>query len=71
MFLHTTLAHPSNNTTDFQRVTDRFAALGFIDHDLSLEGGDGVEEVTFKERAQNLCQLPDYTRFAGRLVLDD
>ena len=58
MFSHTTLAHSSNDTTYFQRVDGRFTALGFVDHDLSLEGGDGIEELTFKWRAQNLCQLP-------------
>ena len=55
----------------FKESLIRFTALGFVAHDLSLEGGDGIEEVTFKWRAQNLCQLPDYTRFAGRLVLVD
>ena len=53
------------------RVADRFVALGFIDHDLSLQGGDGVEEVTFERHAQNLRHLRDYTRFARRLVLVD
>ena len=65
------LAHSSNDKTNFERVADRFTALCFIDHDLSLEGGDGVEEVSFERRAQNLCQLPGYTRFASRLVLVD
>ena len=71
MFRHDTLAHSSNDTTDFQRVADRFLALGFIDHDFSLEGGDGVEEVTFERHAHNLRQLPDYTRFPRRLVFVD
>ena len=54
----------------FKKSLIVFAALGFMDHDLSLEGG-GVEMVTFERRAQNPRQLPDYPRFAGRLVLVD
>ena len=69
MFPHNALAHSSNDTTNFQRVDGRFTALGCMDHDLSLKGGDGPEEVTFKCRAQHLCQLPDRTRIASRLVL--
>ena len=65
MFPHTVLAHTSNDATNCQRLTDRLAALGFIDHDLHLECGDGIQEVTIKRRAQNLCQLPDHTRFAA------
>ena len=71
MFPHTVLAHTSNDATNLQRITDRLAALGFIDHDLPLESGDGIKEVTIKRRAQNLCQLPNNTRFAGRLILVD
>ena len=48
-----------------------FTAQSFADHDLSLKGSDGVAEVTSKRRARNLRQLPDYTRFASRLVLID
>ena len=33
-------------------------ALGLVDHDLSLKVCDGVEEVSFKQRSQDLCQLP-------------
>ena len=54
-----------------QQKVFRLTALGFIDHDISLKDGDGIKEVTFKRRAQNLCQLPNHTRFAGRLVLID
>ena len=71
MFPHAALAHSSNETTNFQGITDRLAALSFIDHDLPLESGDGIKEVTVKRRAQNLCQLPIHNRFAGRLVLVD
>ena len=58
-----------HDTTKFQRVTNCLAALGFIDHDLSLNSGDGMKEVSFKRRTQNLCQLPNHSRFAGRLLL--
>ena len=71
MFSHTVLAHSSNDATNVQGITDRLAALSFVDHDLPLESGNGIKEVTVKQRAQNLCQLPDHTRFAGRLVLVD
>ena len=71
MFPHAVLAHSSDARTNFQRVADRFTALGFVDHDLSLEGGVGIEEVTFKRRPQDLCQVPDYARFASQLVLVD
>ena len=71
MYSHTVLAHTSNDATNFQRTTDRLAALSFVDHDFPLESGDGMEEVTVKRRAQNLGQLPDHTCFAGRLVLVD
>ena len=53
----------------FQGITDRLAALSFVDHDLPFESGNGIKEVTVKRRAQNLCQLRDHVRFAGRLVL--
>ena len=46
MFPHAPLAHSNDGRKDFQRVADRFRALGFVDHDLSLEGGVGIEEVT-------------------------
>ena len=52
-----------------QRIADRFEALGFVDPGLSVECCDGIEEVTFERRAQNLCQLPDYTHFARWLFL--
>ena len=68
MFPHIALAHSSNDTTNFQRIADGFT--GIVD-DLSLKSGDAVEEITSKRRAQNLRQLPDYTRFARRLVLVD
>ena len=71
MVSHTVLALSSNDATNFQGITDRLAALSFVDHDLPLESGKGSKEVTVKRRAQNLCQLPDHTRFAGRLVLVD
>ena len=71
VFFHTVLAHTGNDATNFQGITDRLAALSFEDHDLPLESGDGIKEVTVKRRSQNLCQLPDHTRFAGRLVLVD
>ena len=70
-FSHTVLAQSSNDATNFQGITDRLAALSFVDHDLPLDSGDGIKEVTVKRRAQNLCQLPEHTRFAGRLVLVD
>ena len=68
VFSHTALAHFGKDETDFQRIDDRFVALGFVDHDVSLECCDGIEEVAFERRAQNLCQLPDHTRFARWLV---
>ena len=71
MFFHAVLAHTSNDATNLQGITDRLAALSFVDHDLPLESGNGIKEVTVKRRAQNLCKLPDHTRFAGRLVLVD
>ena len=71
MFCHAVLAHTGNDATNFQGIADRFAALSFVDHALPLESGKSIKEVTFKWRAQNLCQLPDHTRFAGRLVLVD
>ena len=71
MFFHAVLAHSGNDATNFQGITDGLAALIFIDHDLRLESGDGIEEVTVTRRAQNLCQLPNHTRFAGRLILVD
>ena len=58
-------------TYDFQRNVDHFVTLDFIDHDLSLEGSDDVEEIIFERRAQNLCQLPDSARIARWLVLVD
>ena len=42
-----------------------------IKESLSLESGDGIKEVSFKRHAQNLCQIPNHTRFAGRLVFVD
>ena len=69
LFLYVALTHSSSDATNLQRVTDRFVALGLIAHDLSLEACDGVEEVFFKRRSQNLGQFPDYARFARRLVL--
>ena len=42
LFPHTVLANSSNDATNFQRTTDCLAALGFIDHDLPLESGDGT-----------------------------
>ena len=68
MFFHAVLARTGNDATNFQGITDRLTALSFVDHDLPLESGKSIEEVTVQRRAQNLCQLPDYTRFAGRLV---
>ena len=47
------------------------AAPTFVDHDLPLNSGESIKEVTVKRRTQNLHQLPDHTRFAGRLVLVD
>ena len=70
MFLHAALAHANNDTTNFQRVTDCFAALGFIDHDLSKEVMASNRSPS-KWRAQNLCQFPKHTRFAGRLAFVD
>ena len=71
MFSHTVLAHTGNDATNLQGITDRLAALSFVDHDLPLESGKGIMEVTYKRRAQNLCQRPDHSRFAGRLLLVD
>ena len=53
VFSHTALAHSGNDATDYQRIADRFEALDFVDHDLSLACCDGIEEVTF-ERAKFL-----------------
>ena len=39
----------------FRGISDRLAALSLVDHDLPL----------------GICQLPDHTRFADRLVLVD
>ena len=64
-------AHTNNDTTNFQGITDRLAAPTFVDHDLPLNSGESIKEVTVKRRTQNLHQLPDHTRFAGRLVLVD
>ena len=71
MFSHSVLTHSSNDATNVQGITDRLAALSFVDDDLPLDSGNGIKEVTIKRRAQNLYQLPDHTRFAGRLVLVD
>ena len=71
VFFHTFVAYSSNDATKFKGIADRFTALSFVDHDLPLENGHGIKEVTVRWRAQNLCQLPDHTRFAGRLELVD
>ena len=71
MFFHTVLVHSGNDAANLQGITDRLAALSFVDHDLPPESGTGIKEFTVKRRAQNLCQLPDHTRFAGGLVLVD
>ena len=71
MFLHAVLAHTGKDATSFQGITDRLAALSLVDHDLPLKSSESIKEVIVKRRAQNLRQLPDHTRFAGRLVLVD
>ena len=71
MFLHAVLAYTSNDATNLQGITDRFAALSLVDHDLPLKSSESIKDVTVKRRTQNLRQLPDHTRFAGRLVLVD
>ena len=71
MFFHAFLAHTGNDATNFQGITDRLTALSFVDHDLHLKSGESIKDVTVKRRAQSLRQLPDHTRFAGRLVLVD
>ena len=71
MFPLAVLAHTSNDATNFQGITDRLAALSLVDHDLPLTSSESMKEVTVKRRTKNLRQLPDHTRFAGRLVLVD
>ena len=71
MFFHAVMSHTGNDATNFQGITDRLAALSFVDHDLPLKSSESIKEVTIKRRTQNLRQLPDHTRFAGRLVLVD
>ena len=71
MFFHAVLASTRNDATNFQGIADRLAALSFVDHDLPLESGKSTKEFNVKRRAQNLCQLPDHTRFDGRLVFVD
>ena len=39
MFFHAVLAHTGNDATNFLGITDRLAALSFVDHDLPLESG--------------------------------
>ena len=70
MFFHAVLARTGNDA-NFQAIADRLAALSFVDHGLPLESGKSSKELTIQRRTQNLCQLPDHTRFAGRLVLVD
>ena len=62
----TVQAHSRNGANNFQGSTARLADMSFVGHDLPLESGDGIKEVTGKRRAQNLGQLPDHTGFACR-----
>ena len=71
MFFHAVLAHTGNDATNFQGITDRLAALSLVDHDLPLKNSESIKKVNVKRRTQSLRQLPDHTRFAGRLVLVD
>ena len=64
MFPHAALAHSSDDTTNFQRVADRFTALGFVDHDLSLEGGVGIEEVMACARSLPASRLRSFCQSA-------
>ena len=69
MFRHAVWPIPAMTQPIFRESL--IAALSLADHDLPLKSSESIKEVTVKRRTQNLRQLPDHTRFAGRLMLVD